>query len=251
MLDGMDKINLVKNVAPLRNVMLLGALIRAVSGRDEGMPGMACFHGFSGYGKTQAALYNTQATNACWVEVKSCWTRKTLVEKICLGLRIPSGRNVAETVEIIGEELVKSGKPLLLDEAHILCTDSMMKLVHDIYESSHGASIILIGEELLPQMLTKWERIHNRMLDWVPAQPADLREVGVLASLKCPDLSLSKEVLQHVLTVSQAVARRIVSNLAKVKDYARDEGKTDIEAKDIPSIRWMAGTAPSPRGLLG
>ena len=71
MLDGMEKINLINNVAPLRNVMLLGALIRKVQSRDEGMPGMACFHGFSGYGKSQAALYNTQATKACWIEVKS------------------------------------------------------------------------------------------------------------------------------------------------------------------------------------
>lgn len=251
MLDGMEKINLVKNVAPLRNVLLLGSLIRTVASRDEGMPGMACFHGFSGYGKTQAALYNTQATRACWVEVKSCWTRKTLVEKICLGLRIPPGRNVAETVEIIGKELVQSGKPLLLDEAHILCTDSMMRLLHDIYESSHGASIILIGEELLPQMLSKYERIHNRMLEWVAAQPADLREVGILASLKCPGIDIAEEVLQHILVTSQAVARRIVSNLAKVKDYARVEGKREIGALDIPAIKWMAGAAPSPRGILG
>ena len=251
MLDGMEKINLVKNVAPLRNVVLLGSLIRKVTGRDEGMPGMAVFHGFSGYGKTQAALYNTQATNACWVEVKSVWTRKTLVEKICLNLGIPSGRNVAESVEKIAKELLQSGRPLLLDEAHILCTDSMMKLVHDIYESSHGASIILIGEEPLPQLLTKWERVHNRMLDWVAAQPADQREVSVLAGLKCPDLTLSKEVIEHVLIASQAVARRIVTNLNQIKDYARTEGKSEIEASDIAKIRWMEGHAPAPRRIHG
>ncbi|MFE3838854.1 AAA family ATPase [Pseudogemmobacter sonorensis] len=246
----MEKINLVKNVAPLRNVMLLGALIRKVTDRDEGMPGMACFHGFSGYGKTQAAIYNTQATRACWIEVKSVWTRKTLVEKICANLRIPAGRNVAESVEKIGEELLKSGRPLLLDEAHILCTDGMMKLVHDIYESSHGASVILIGEEPLPQLLTRWERVHNRMLDWVPAQPADLREVGILAGLKCPDLTIATEVLEHALIVSQAVARRIVSNLNQVKDYARTEGRTEIGPGDIAEIRWMAGQAPAPRRIF-
>lgn len=249
MLDGREEINLVKNVAPLRNVMLLGALIRRVTGRDEGMPGMACFHGFSGYGKSQAALYNTQATRACWVEVKSVWTRKTLVEKICKNLGIPSGRTVADSVEKIGEELLKSGRPLLLDEAHILCTDSMMKLVHDIYESSHGASVILIGEETLPQSLVRWERVHNRILAWEQAQPADLRETSVFAKLKCPELTLSQAVLERTLVESQAVARRIVSNLNQVKDYARIEGKTEIGEKDIPHIRWMDGRAPAPRRI--
>lgn len=251
MLDGKEEINLVKNVAPLRNVMLLGALIRTVTGRDEGMPGIACFYGFSGYGKSQAALYNTQATRACWVEVKSVWTRKTLVEKICKNLGIPAGRTVADSVERIGEELAKSGRPLLLDEAHILCTDSMMKLVHDIYESSHGASVVLIGEEMLPQSLARWERVHNRILVWEAAQPADLREVGVFAKLKCPELTLSEAVLQKTLVESKAVARLIVSNLNQVKDYARIEGKSVISEGDIASIRWMNGQAPSARRIHG
>ena len=251
MLDGMEKINLINNVAPLRNVMLLGALIRKVQSRDEGMPGMACFHGFSGYGKSQAALYNTQATKACWIEVKSVWTRKDLVLKICAGLGIPAGRTVAECVEKIGEELGKSGRPLLLDEAHILCTDGMMKLVHDLYESSHGASIILIGEEELPQKMARWERIHNRMLDWIPAQPADLREVGILAQLKCPELKISEDVLQKVLEESQAVARRIVSNLNQIKDFARTEGHAEIAAPHIGQIRWLTGQAPAARRIHG
>lgn len=248
-MDGTEKIKLVRNVAPLRNVMLLQALIRTVTNRDEGMPGIGCFYGFSGYGKSQAAIYNTNATKACWIEVKSVWTRKTLTEKICLGLGIPAGRTVADSVEMIGLELAQSGRPLLLDEAHILCTDGMMKLIHDIYESAHGSSIVLIGEEQLPQSLKRWERVHNRILDWVAAQPADLREVGVLAQLKCRGLSVSEEVLQHALTVSDAVARRIVSNLAQVNDYARIEGKSEIAAGDIPKIKWLTGQAPTARRI--
>lgn len=247
MLDGMEKINLINNVAPLRNVMLLGALIRKVQSRSEGMPGMACFHGFSGYGKSQAALYNTQTTNACWVEVKSVWTRKDLCLKICRSLDIPAGRTVSECVEKIGEELVKSSRPLLLDEAHILCKDGMMMLVHDLYESSHGVSIILIGEEMLPQSLTRWERVHNRMLDWVGAQPADLREVGVLAKLKCPNLTLHEQVLEKVLIESKAVARRVVSNLNQIMDFARTEGVSDIAEMHISQIRWITGEAPTAR----
>jgi len=248
MLDGMEKINLVKNVAPLRNTVLLGAIIREVMCRDEGMPGMACFHGFSGYGKSQAALYNTQATGACWVEVKSVWTRKTLTEKICLNLRIPTGGTISDNVELIGEELSKSRRPLLLDEAHILCTRSMTNLVHDIYESSHGSPIVLIGEEMLPQSLAPFERVHNRILVWEAAQPADLREVGILAHLKCPHLTIAEDVLHHTLVESHAVARRIVTNLHQIKDYARIEGKTEIVAADIPHIRWQSGKAPAPRG---
>lgn len=259
MLDGLEKIDLVNNVAPMRNVMLLGALIRQVQHRAEGEQGMAVFYGFSGYGKSKAALYNTQATKACWVEVKSVWSRKALTEKICKALRIPPGRTISDSVEAIGKELEATRKPLLIDEAHILCSDSMMRLLHDIYESSNadptdempGTAIILIGEETLPQQLRKYERIHNRQLDWKAAQPADLREVQVLARLKCPELRIADEVLQHTLVISQAVARRIVSNLAKIKEFSRTEGRSEIAVGDIGSIEWMAGQAPAPRRIMG
>ncbi len=258
MLDGMEKIKDKSGIAPLRNVQLLRALINKVQYRGADMPGMACFYGFSGYGKSKAALYNAyeDVANACWIQIKSVWTRKDLTLKICKGLAIPAGRTVSENVERIGEELVKSCRPLLLDEAHLICTDSMMKMLHDIYESSNaegyegrrGTAIILIGEELLPQQLRKYERIHNRLLDRVPAQPADLREVGLLAQLRCPRLQISEEVLERVLIESRAVARRIVSNLNQIADYARIEGKSDITGADAGSINWINGEVDPPRG---
>lgn len=102
----------------------------------------------------------------------------------------------------------------------------------------------------LPQSLSPFERVHNRILIWEAAQPADFREVGILAGLKCPDLQISEEVLRHVLVESHAVARRIVTNLHQIKDYARKEGKSRIEASDIAAIRWQDGKAPSPRGMM-
>ena len=248
-MDGNEKIN-VRNVAPLRNVMLLGALINKVKMRDPEMPGMACFYGFSGYGKSHAATYNAQEYDACWVEVKSVWGRKKFADKVAEALAIPSGRTIGDTVERIGEELAKSGRPLLIDEADQLCSDSMMGIVRDIYESSYGGAMILIGEEALPQKLRRWERVHNRMLDWIAAQPADLREVGVLAGLKCPDLSIAEPVLQTVLEKSNAVARRIVVNLNQIRDYSLTTGRVEIGEADIPRIRFFTGEAPAARRIV-
>ena len=186
MLDGTEKIKTISNVAALRNVMLLGAAIQKLRDRDPDLPGMGCFHGFSGYGKSSAATYNAQLYDACWVEVKSVWTRKVLVTKIVRALGLTPQGQISDMVEQIGEELAKSGRPLLIDEAHKLCRDDMMGLLHDIYLSSYGSAMVLIGEEMLPQKLRKWERIHNRIGAWPAAQPADLRETRVLADLKQP-----------------------------------------------------------------
>lgn len=249
-MDGTVIINEIRNVAPLRNVMLLNALINRVQNRGEDLPGMACFSGPSGYGKTKAATWNAQKTRSYWVEVKSTWSRKKLCEMILRkAMGIAPGRTIGDMVEQIGEQLAQSGRPLLIDEADLVARDGMIGIVRDIYESSQG-TIILIGEEQLPQTLRRWERVHNRMLDWVQAQPADLREVGLLAQLKCPGLEIAPEVQQLVLDRSHARARRIVVNLRQIAEYATLHGKTAITAADARAITLFEGEAPKPRTNL-
>ncbi|WP_444452007.1 AAA family ATPase [Rhodobacter capsulatus] len=247
MLDDIKKAKTIANVAPLRNVMLLGAAIQQLRDRDPDLPGMGCFHGFSGYGKSSAAIYNAQVYNACWVEVKSVWTRKVLVTKIVKALGMEPSGQISDMVEQIGEELAKSGRPLLIDEAHKLCRDDMMGVIHDIYISSLGSAMILIGEEVLPQRLRRWERVHNRIGAWPAAQPADLRETRVLAQLKQPQLTLPDDVLQVVLEKSAANFRRVVANLNQVNLYSLTSGRSEITMADVPKIEFFLGEAPTPR----
>lgn len=249
MLDGTENNRTISNVAPLRNVMLLGAAIQQLRSRDPDLPGMGCFYGFSGYGKSSAATYNAQVYDACWVEVKSVWSRKVLATKIVQALGMTPQGMISDMVEQIGEELAKSGRPLLLDEAHQLCRDEMMGVIHDIYVSSHGSAMVLIGEEMLPQRLRRWERIHNRIGAWPAAQPADLRETRVLASLKQPHLSLADEVLRVVLEKSAANFRRIVANLNQINLYALTSGRNEITLADVPRIDFFLGEAPAPRRI--
>ena len=254
-MDGAGDIGSVIKTMPLRNVMLLAELIERVRSRDPDLPGMACFSGPSGLGKTKAAAWSANEYGCYHVEMKESWSAKKLMAKIieAMGLNQP-GRaatgTIGDMVDQAGEELAKSGRPLLLDEAHLLAKPRLIGIVRDIYESSAGGTVVLIGEEMLPQTLARWERVHNRMLDWVQAQPCDLREVGLLARLKCPALELSNEALQVVLERSQARARRIVVNLNKVSEYALKEDKTVIDLADMAKIQFFTGEAPRPRGNI-
>jgi hypothetical protein len=249
-MDGAVDIDRVTTVMPLRNVMLLAELIERVRSRDPDLPGMACFSGPSGLGKTKAAAWSANEYGCYHVVIKESWSVKKFASKIveCMGMT-PKG-TIGDMVDMAGEELAKAGRPLLLDEAHLLERPKMMGVVYDIYESSAGGTVVLIGEELLPQTIARWERIHNRMLDWVQAQPCDLREVGLLARLKCPSLSLSDEVLQVVLERSQARARRIVVNLRQISEHALKIDKRDIGVADIEHVRFFTGEAPRPRGNI-
>lgn len=204
------------------------------------------------YGKTSAAVWNAQEFHCCWVEMKASWSLKKFVSAVMsavFGARPPMARTIGDMVDLIGEELGKSGRPLLIDEADLLAKSSYIAVVRDIYEIARGP-VILIGEENMPQTLRRWERVHNRMLDWVPAQPADLREVGLLAGLKCPDLKIAPEVLQTVLERSHGRARRIVVNLRQISEFALRTGKTEIGAEEARKIVFFTGDAPAPRMVV-
>ena len=97
------------SIAPLRNVRALSELIERVQDRADGLPGMACFHGPSGYGKTSAAAFAVNRFGAHHVQVKSCWTRKKLCEAILKDLGIQPARTIADMVDQIAEALLRVG----------------------------------------------------------------------------------------------------------------------------------------------
>lgn len=236
------------SVAPLRNVRAMAELLDRVQSRDRDLPGMACFYGPSGFGKTTAASWNANRLRAYWVQVRSVWTPKKLCTSILVDLGIAPARTLADQVDQISDELAKSGRPLLIDEADYLAGRGMIEVIRDIYESSR-ATIILIGEEGLPQKLQKWERVHGRMLDWVAAQPADLREVGILAGIRCKGVELEEDLQKLILTASNASVRRICVNLDRVREIARTRGLRRMSAADWGKADFFTGTAPAPRRI--
>lgn len=234
------------SVAPLRNVMALEELVERVRGRSYGLPGMAVFYGFSGYGKTTAATHAANTFNAYYVQLKSVWTKKTLCEAILTDLGIPPRRNIADMVHQISEEIARTGRPLLIDEADYLVNRNMVELVRDIYESSE-ATIILIGEEQLPVKLQQWERFHGRMLDWVPAEPADQDDTRLLARLYSADITIADDLLEDLTTASGGSIRRICVNLDRLREFARTRGLAALD-RGTWDGGFFNGLPPKPRG---
>lgn len=236
----------VNSIAPLRNVTLMNALVERVMNRSPGLPGMATFHGFSGYGKTSAATY-VAAKHRCYhIQVKSVWTQKKLCQSVLLALGIQPARTIADMVDQIGEELALSGRPLLIDEADFLVAKRMVEVVRDIYESS-AAAIILIGEEHLPGKLKAWERVHGRMLDWVAAQPASLADAKHLTNLYCPGVEIEADLLAKLHEASGGSARRICVNLDRIRELARTQGLDGVGKKEWGQRTFFQGTPPHAR----
>lgn len=210
----------VNTIAPLANVSAMIELIQRVQNRSAGLPGMATFHGPSGYGKTFAAIYAANKARAYHVQVKSVWTKKKLCQSILQDMGIQPASTVSDMMDQIGEQLSLSRRPLIIDEADFLVAKGMIEVVRDIHESSHAA-IILIGEEGLPDKLKRWERVHGRMLDWVAAQPASVADAKHLARVYAKDVQIADDLITALHAASAGSVRRICVNLDRVREHAQ------------------------------
>lgn len=234
------------NLAPLRNVSSFLTLAKRLQNRGAGLPGMGCFYGPSGYGKTTASLYSANELDACAVQCKSVWTQKKLCQTICLELGLHPAKSIADMVDQISEALARNRRPLIIDEADFLVQKRMIEIVRDMYESSF-VPVILIGEELLPQKLARWERVHGRILSWVAAEPANDTDFALLQKIRCPGIDLAPELVAQMKVASKGSARRIVENLELAREIAALQGLDHVGLKEWNGRSFFAGQTPAPR----
>ncbi len=236
-----------KTVAPLANVgMCLRALERGMN-RPPHLPGMVCFYGPSGWGKSTAAAYVANKHRAAYIECKSTWTRKAVLLALAKELGLPApARTIYELTDQICEQLALTGRPVIIDEMDHLVDKSAVEVVRDIYEGS-GAAILLIGEERLPKKLERWERFHGRILDFYGAQPAGMDDARHLARLYCPALTIDDDLLAAIHKASRGSVRRICVNLERVNEFAQGQGMAEIGKDDWGDRPLFTGQAPARR----
>ena len=233
-------------LAPLRNVLAFKTMVQRLDDRTAGLPGMGCFYGPSGFGKTMASIYCANAHGACLVQVKSVWTQRALCEAILAELGVKPERLVWRMVAQIGDALAQANVPLIIDEADFLVQKKMIEIVRDIYEGSF-VPVILIGEEALPSKLRQWERINSRMLERVQAEPIDEEDFGHLVKIRCPGLTLDARLGAAIRTASAGSARLIVNNPDTVRLRARTMGIQQVSLKDMGNVTLHDGKAPQMR----
>jgi DNA transposition AAA+ family ATPase len=238
-----EETTLYNTVAPLANVARLGALIDRTVNRAHGLPGMGCYYGQAGYGKTTAGIYCTNTLDAVHVEAVPLGGIKKLLGMIVIELGLKPKRLVTDLFDQAAQELAVTNRPLIIDEADQILTDRMIETIRHLHDKS-GAPVILMGEEMLPQKLTRWERVHGRMLAWVRAEPATIDDVRHLARIYAPRVEITAELQEAVLTASRASMRYISTNLAAIAEHAAVRGLQRVTLADWGKTAFHTGEPP-------
>lgn len=234
-------------VAPLTNVALFADMLRRIIDRPSDLPGIGVFHGFSGYGKTWSARYGANKRRAYYLECGESWTKVKFLKSLLIELgRQPHG-TAADMVEQAIEALAMTARPLIVDEADHIVRRGFIETIRELHDKS-DCPIALIGEELLPDMISRVsERAHNRVLVWQPAQAASAEDAEVLAQLRHPEITFAPDLMKLVLDKSQGRPRRIAVNLYTVATEAAVNGWTTIDLALWGDRPLYTGQAPGRR----
>ncbi len=231
-------------LAATANRDLVAVAAEKLLSRVDGLPGIGVLYGEAGRGKTLACTALAAHSHGYYVQMKSAWNRKTLLEKILLAMDIRPASTIPQRLDQVCEQLASSRRPLIIDEFDFcLRADNLVELVRDIYEGSLG-TLLLVGEERLPQKLKRWERFHSRVLAWIPARPVSLDDARLLAPLYCPEVLLDDALLTRLVELAHGSVRRVCVNLTRIHEEAMLQAETAMTLERWGERGWYTGEAP-------
>lgn len=236
----------INNIAPLANVARLMTLIDRLQNRAHGLPGLGCFYAPAGFGKSHAGIFAASKFNACHVQALPFGGTKKLMEMIVVELGFNPARTVAGLFDQAAGEFARKGFPLIIDEADQILRDTTIEAIRNLSDHT-GVPVILMGEELLPQKLKRWERVHSRILSWVAAEPVTLDDITHLAAIYARGVTIDAGLKQGVMTASRGSIRNASNSLAYMGEFAALKGLTQLTLKSWGAETFHSGEAPEPR----
>lgn len=240
--------NATPGIAKIGNIAQCQVALERAMHRSTNLPGLVCFYGPSGWGKSLSSNYLCNSVRGYYVQVKSIWSKKVFLQKVLNEMGIKPGNTTGEMLDQVCDQLSVSGRPLVIDEMDHVVEKKAVELVRDIYEGSQ-APILIIGEEQLPQKLKKWERFHGRILAFVPALPVALEDAKKLAEVYAPKISVHEDLLKKLVEDSHGSVRRVCVNLDQVREVAAEYGADTVDLSwcQKQGVSFYTGEAPKRR----
>lgn len=213
----------------------------------EGSPRMGLLYGPSGYGKSVASAFTASRTQAAYIEAKSIWTQRSILEAIAEELGIVRlERSAPRILGQIIDQLNAEPRGLLIDEMDHLVKKQHVEVIRDIHDATR-VPILMIGEEALPSKLREWERFHNRILVMTPAQPSSAADARALRDHYCTRIAVQDDLVDRIAEACRGVTRRIVTNLKLVQREATTAGEAIVDAAWWGDRPFVNGDVPIRR----
>lgn len=209
----------------------------------DSSPRFSVFYGPSGYGKSVSAAFTAARVDAVYVEARSIWTQRSVLENIAHAYGIVRlERTGPRILDQLIDHLNTEPRPLIIDEMDYLVKKQLVDILRDLHDATR-IPIMMIGMEELPAKLKEWEQFDNRILITTAAQPASDQDALLLRDHYCLDVKVADDLALMIRDRCRRVVRRIVTNLNAVQRAALEAGRTTAD------VDWW-GNRPIENGDL-
>ncbi len=215
-------------IVPMRSVQQFQELMITVMEAPPWLPNWGGFYGPAGRGKSTASAHSALRSNALLFECSSTWSTGSLIDAMCSELNLgpikgPISARERKIIDVLSDDPV----PMIFDEADHLVKKSLIDVIRGISDKSRSP-VILIGEEQLPMKLEQFERAHSRVLRWEHCVPCTFEEAKDILKLRAEGILIADDLLKQIVADVQGNTRYIVTNIERVKNFARLNGLLEV-----------------------
>ena len=233
-------------IAPVKNLRLLSQAGESLASRDVGVPGIGLICGDTGFGKTTAAAWYANHTNAVYVRALALWTPSAMLGAIMRELDSKPLPSNAAMMEFIITRLMLTNRPLFVDEADYLAgSKRLLETLRDLHDVS-TMPLILIGMKDFRQRIMHREQLAGRISQWVEFRPADLEDARVLAETVC-EVDVADDLLAELHQKTGGSMRGLVVGLSRVEAFAKKNNLKRVSAKEWNGRAFVLSSAPQTR----
>jgi type II secretory pathway predicted ATPase ExeA len=216
-------------LAMVKNVDRLQSAYTGLASRDAGTPGMGLVYGFTGSGKTTSIAWLVNQVRGVYVRAFATWTPSAMLGSIMIELGADPLGSCAKMVSHIVATLARTGRPLFIDEADYLCTNTkMIETLRDIHDAS-STPVILIGMEGIERKLVHRQQLARRISRWMEFSPADGEDARTLVSTVC-EVAVADDLIDRLHEQAKGSIGLMVVGLSRVEAYAKAQRWSSIDS---------------------
>jgi len=236
--------------AALASLNLTARAIERGMNRSANLPGMIVVHARYGSGKSMALTYCQNKYEGFLLTCKSHFSKKAFCLQLLKEMDIKPARTVSEMMDQVGEELDKSGRPLLLDDVHRITSSSVLGLILDIHQSAR-TTIVMAGDDRFPALLRRYdEQLYSRVLVFEGIPPVSAEDARRLARFYCVDregrlIEAGDDLLGFFRKETRGNARLLCINLDHVREHCQRQGLKKIGLDEWDKRGAYTGEAPA------
>ena len=220
------------------NTTIFDALCRELSSPASKVgPSLAMVTGQAGRGKTEAAKHWAIHSDAVYLPPMNIRTPAMILREICFELAMLRPGRTESCLTLIGEEMAKHRRLIMVDEADLLRMDNL-EMLRNLNERC-ACPILLIGEESLKGRIASRRRLVSRIRRKVEFGP--ISQVDIIFFFRIAlDVGVANDVALEIYRHSGGDWRPVLTLAAGLERAMVASGINDITKEMVHDVATNA-----------